>query len=78
MRLADFYRALPIVSHSLFRAMHESVNIAEQIKAKPYRFLTAAKKLRNQLSFRDALASLKSATFICDSKPSILPGNIAC
>jgi hypothetical protein len=54
-RLADFYRALPIVSASLYRAIWGNSALGESIWSQPFAALQIAKKLRHPILFREAL-----------------------
>jgi hypothetical protein len=54
-RLADFYRALPVVSMSLYRVNQGNALLADGIFRDPFKALPSAKKLRHPVSFREAL-----------------------
>jgi hypothetical protein len=53
--IADYYRALPIVSRTLSYALHDSQAFIRSIKCDPRRVFEAAAKLRHKVLFKDAL-----------------------
>jgi hypothetical protein len=65
--MADYYRMLPIVSHTLSNALLDSQEFIKQIKTDPCAVFEAAAKLRHKVLFREALvwvvADWKSPAF---------------
>jgi hypothetical protein len=53
--MADYYRMLPIVSHTLSNALLDSQEFIKLIKAAPCTVFEAAAKLRHKVLFREAL-----------------------
>jgi hypothetical protein len=53
--MADYYRMLPIVSHTLSNAILDSQGFIKQIKSDPCVIFEAAAKLRHKVLFREAL-----------------------
>jgi hypothetical protein len=53
--MADYYRMLPIVSHTLSNALLDSQEFIKQINTNPCVVFKAAAKLRHKVLFREAL-----------------------
>jgi hypothetical protein len=53
--LADFYRTLPVVSASLYRAIWGNRKLGSAISNLPWKALAIAKKLQHPILFREAL-----------------------
>jgi hypothetical protein len=53
--MADYYRMLPIVSHTLSNALLDSQKFMKQINTDPCAVFEAAAKLRHKVLFREAL-----------------------
>jgi hypothetical protein len=53
--MADYYRMLPIVSHTLSNALLDSQEFIKQIKTDPCAVFEAAANLRHKVLFREAL-----------------------
>ncbi|KAH8801165.1 hypothetical protein F5882DRAFT_504648 [Hyaloscypha sp. PMI_1271] len=53
--MADYYRMLPIVSHTLSNALLDSQEFIKQLKTDPCAVFEAAAKLRHKVLFREAL-----------------------
>ena len=59
-RLADFYRALPILSVSLYTALWQSPRLVAEIPSNCKSTLIVAQKLRHPILFREALVHVVS------------------
>jgi hypothetical protein len=71
-KMADYYRALPILSRTLDGAMVNSPYLMEDIKGSASALLVAAVKLRNALLFRECVVWTVSIWSNRDSEKDIV------